>query len=98
MDLLAGANVVWTTTHGPGSGFIQRVITSPYGDIAEDRVVTAVGSYSATAAIQTIPFHRIKVPSNVGQLTAVTRSDGDALFRNRSSSDVFRHGRGWRRA
>ena len=41
MDLLVGANVVWTRTTAPGSGFTQRVITSPDGDIAQDRVVTA---------------------------------------------------------
>src|ERR1700722_9019643 len=42
MDLLVGANVVWTTTTAPGSGFTQRMITSPDGDIAQDRVVTAI--------------------------------------------------------
>ena len=50
-DLLVGANVVWTATSGPGSGFIQRLITSPDGDIAQDRVVTSLGSYSATAPL-----------------------------------------------
>ena len=29
MDLLVGANVVWTGTTAPGSGFTQRLITSP---------------------------------------------------------------------
>ncbi len=51
VDLLVGANVVWTGTTGPGSGFIQRMITTPDSDIAEDRVVTAVGSYSASAPL-----------------------------------------------
>jgi outer membrane biosynthesis protein TonB len=51
MDLLVGANVVWTLTSAPGSGFIQRMITSPDGDIAQDRVVTAAGSYSASATL-----------------------------------------------
>src|SRR3984893_3685195 len=50
-DLLVGANVVWTRTTGPGSGFTQRVITAPDGDIAQDRVVTATGSYSSTAPL-----------------------------------------------
>ena len=48
-DLLVGANLVQTLTTGPGTGFTNRVITSPDGDILEDRVVTATGSYSATA-------------------------------------------------
>ena len=51
MDLLVGANVVWTRTTAPGSGFTQRMITSPDGDIAQDRIVTATGSYSASASL-----------------------------------------------
>ncbi len=50
-DLLVGANTVATGTSGPGSGFTNRVITSPDSDIAEDRVVTTAGSYSATAPL-----------------------------------------------
>jgi len=50
-DLLVGANVVQTSTSGPGTGFTQRLLTSPNGDIAEDRVVTTTGSYSATAPL-----------------------------------------------
>ena len=48
-DLIFGANMVTGTTSGPGTGFTQRVLTSPDSDIAEDRAVTATGSYSATA-------------------------------------------------
>jgi hypothetical protein len=48
-DLIFGANIVETLTTGPGSGFTSRLLTSPDGDIAEDRMVTATGSYSATA-------------------------------------------------
>ena len=50
-DLLVGANLVLTGTTGPGAGFTQRLITNPDGDIAEDRIVTATGSYSASAPI-----------------------------------------------
>ena len=50
-DLIVGANLVLTTTTGPGSGFTSRVITNPDSDIVEDRVVTATGSYSATAPL-----------------------------------------------
>src|SRR5208282_6034165 len=50
-DLIFGANTVATSTSGPGSGFTKRVITSPDEDIAEDRIVSAVGSYSATAPL-----------------------------------------------
>jgi hypothetical protein len=51
MDLPVGANVVWTDTTGPGKGFTKRMITNPDGDIAEDRAVTAAGSYSANPAL-----------------------------------------------
>ena len=41
IDLLFGANIVATLTSGPGSGFTARLLTSPDGDIAEDRTVRA---------------------------------------------------------
>jgi hypothetical protein len=50
-DLIIGADLVQTTTTAAGAGFTTRFITSPDGDIAEDRVVTATGSYTATATI-----------------------------------------------
>jgi chitodextrinase len=50
-DLLIGANIVSTSTAAPGTGFTQRVETNPDGDITEDRVVTATGSYHATATL-----------------------------------------------
>jgi hypothetical protein len=50
-DLLFAANTVATTTNGPGTGFTSRVITTPDSDIAEDKVVTVTGNYSATAPI-----------------------------------------------
>ena len=50
-DLLFGANIVTTTTTGPGTGFTARVITNPDGDIVEDAMMTTTGSYSATAPL-----------------------------------------------
>ncbi len=50
-DLLVGANMVATRTAGAGAGFTSRIITVPDGDIAEDQVVTSVGSYSAVAPL-----------------------------------------------
>jgi hypothetical protein len=50
-DLIFGANVVYTTTTGAGAGFTSRVITVPDSDIAEDRIVSATGSYTATAPL-----------------------------------------------
>jgi fibronectin type 3 domain-containing protein len=50
-DLIFGANMVESYTNGPGSGFTMRISTSPDGDIAEDQMVTATGSYRATAPV-----------------------------------------------
>jgi hypothetical protein len=50
-DLLVAANLVLTTTTGPGPGFTSRMITTPDGDIVEDRVVSVAGSYSASAPL-----------------------------------------------
>src|SRR5438105_2869768 len=52
-DLLVAANTVTTWTTNPGAGWTSRVITSPDGDIAEDRIVSVAGSYSATALLAT---------------------------------------------
>src|SRR5262245_52491767 len=49
--LLVAGNVVETVTTGAGSGFTSRVISSPNGDILEDRVATTAGAYSATAPL-----------------------------------------------
>ena len=49
-DLLFAANMVFTLTGGPGTGFTQRTITGD-GDIVEDRSVAAPGSYSASATL-----------------------------------------------
>ena len=51
LDLLFGANLVQSSTAGPGSGFTSRLLTSPDGDIAEDSMVTSTGSYAATAPL-----------------------------------------------
>jgi hypothetical protein len=50
-ELIFGANMVATETEAAGSGYTSRIIT-PDGDIAEDKVVTATGSYSATATLE----------------------------------------------
>jgi len=52
-ELIFGAGM--TTTHytGAGSGFVSPIITTPDADIAEDRIVTTTGSYSAPALVTT---------------------------------------------
>jgi hypothetical protein len=49
-ELIFGADLTVTATTGAGSGFTSRIITVPDSDIAEDRIVTATGSYAATAS------------------------------------------------
>ena len=50
-DLLFAANTVATWTRGAGSGWTNRVITTPDGDIAEDRTVSTAGSYGSSAPL-----------------------------------------------
>jgi len=50
-DLILGANIVMTTTTGPGNGFTQRLLTSPDGDLVEDDMVMTTGRYTATAPL-----------------------------------------------
>src|SRR6202007_3281366 len=48
--LLVAGNTVGTSTSGPSASFTKRMITDD-GDIAQDRVVTAAGSYSASTLL-----------------------------------------------
>ena len=50
-DLLVGANMVTAETAGAGIDFTERLYSSPDGDIAEDRVVSGAGLYSASAPL-----------------------------------------------
>jgi hypothetical protein len=50
-ELIFGANMVATTTAAAGTGFTRRIITSPDGDLAEDKAVTTAGSNNATATL-----------------------------------------------
>jgi len=59
--LLVAGNTVATTTGSAGTGFTNRVITSPNGDIAEDRIVSAAGSYSATANLDSSGYWVMQV-------------------------------------
>ena len=79
-DLLVGANTVQDYTTGPGSNFTKRIVTSPNGDIAEDRVVAATGSYSASASVagnfgwvaQMVAFRAAATqPAQISKLTFV---------------------------
>src|ERR1022692_4832257 len=72
-ELIFGANTVATSTGAAGSGFTQRIITSPNGDIAEDKVVTTAGSNSATATLTSSgPWVRQMVTFSAGPVPRVS--------------------------
>jgi hypothetical protein len=50
-DLLVGANTVSSLTAGSDTGFVQRMLTNPDGDIVEDQIATKAGSYTASPAL-----------------------------------------------
>ncbi len=99
-DMLFAANTVTTWTTGAGNGWTNRVITSPDGDIAEDRIVSTAGSYSATAPLggagpwvmQMVAFKGMTsapppptAPTNLAATTAGT-SQIDLSWANTSTS------------
>jgi hypothetical protein len=49
--LIVGGSTVARRTVKAGTGFTSRIFTSPNGGVAEDRVVVAPGTYSATAGL-----------------------------------------------
>jgi hypothetical protein len=85
-DLLVAANLVQGLTTAPGSGFTARVITSPDGDLLEDRIVAAAGSYIGTAEItgdawimQTVAFRGISGgTSTAPTITGISPGSGAA--------------------
>ena len=50
-ELVFAAGMTTNRFTAAGAGFTKRVITSPDGDIAEDRRTSAIGSYNATAPL-----------------------------------------------
>jgi hypothetical protein len=50
-DLLVSGNMVYTASVTPGTGFTQRIVTNPDADSAEDRVVSAVGTFNGTESL-----------------------------------------------
>jgi hypothetical protein len=50
-ELIFGTNTVATQNAMAGSGFTTRIITTPDGNLTEDKMVTTAGSNSATATL-----------------------------------------------
>jgi fibronectin type 3 domain-containing protein len=99
--LLVGASLVQTHNTAAGSGFTKRMITNPDGDILEDRIVTAVGSYSAAAPMtsgawimQMVAFRAAstgpdtQAPTVPGALAATATSSQIALTWTASTDNV----------
>jgi hypothetical protein len=68
-DLLFAANYVTSFTSGPGAGFTTRILDGD-GAIVEDRIVSATGTYTATAPMTS--------GSWVMQLVALRAAGGSA--------------------
>src|SRR5262249_1499948 len=83
-DLLVGASTVAGLTSAAGANFTSRIITTPDGDIAEDRIAGAAGSYNATAllggnagwAMQMVAFKPSVSSGGPPLLTGVSPSSG----------------------
>ena len=54
-ELIFGAGTTATSFYAAGAGFTTRIITGD-GDIAEDKVVSSTGSYSATGRTSSAPW------------------------------------------
>jgi hypothetical protein len=50
-ELIFSANMVSSGNLGAGTGYVSRIITTPDSDIAEDKIVSSAGTYSATAPL-----------------------------------------------
>ncbi len=66
-ELVFGANIVATGASSAGTGFTSRLVTGD-GDIVEDNIVSAMGSYNACATLmspgawvmQMATFHQVR--------------------------------------
>ena len=93
-DLLIAGNVVMTYTSEAGSDFVARVVTTPDGDLAADRVVSATGSYGATASLtgagawimQMAAFRAATISDDTQPPSAATRPRRDRRFQQPDQS------------
>ncbi len=84
-ELIFGAGTTATGFYAPGSGFTTRIITGD-GDIAEDKVVSSTGSYSATGQTSNAPWVMQMATFRAGQgggnpaptVSAITPTSGTA--------------------
>ena len=84
--LIFGAGITTGGFSAAGTNFVNRIITTPDLDIAEDRLVTTTGSYSATASLggsaawvmQVATFRAAGGTDTVAPTAAITAPTGGA--------------------
>ena len=83
-DLLFAAGMTTGAFLGAGTGFSSRIITTPDADIAQDRLVSTAGSYSASAPLgassvwlmQVAAFRATAVTDTTAPSVSVTAPSG----------------------
>jgi hypothetical protein len=86
-DLLVSGNMISTLTHGPASGWTLRFVTSPDGDLAEDRIATTAGAYTGSAPLdgagtwvhQTVAFKAAPPDSTPPSVAVTSPTSGAGL-------------------
>ncbi len=86
-DLLVAGNMVSTLSHGPATGWTLRFVTSPDGDLAEDRIATNAGAYTGSAPLdgagtwvmQTVAFKAAPPDTTPPNVTVTAPAPGAAL-------------------
>ena len=72
--LIFGAGITTGGFSAAGTNFTTRIITNPDADIAEDRIVTAAGPYSATAPVNDAWVMQVAAFRAAGAATAAAPS------------------------
>ena len=99
-ELIFGAGMTDAQFTGAGSGFTSRIITTPDADIAEDKIVSSVGNYSAEApapsskSVMQMATFRIApgVVLGVGPSIVTQPSDQTVNAGNNATFSVVTHG------
>jgi len=100
-DLLVGANTVETSTAGADTGYTARMITSPDGDLVQDKVVATNGSYSANPPLNSagswvMQLAAFRAASRPAQAALPSQSVSLAWDRNAATTDTRTNTVGYR--
>ena len=89
--LIFGAGMTTGGFSAAGTNFTTRIITTPDADIAEDRIVTAAGPYSATAPLSGRLGHAGRHLQGRGRRRRRYDTTHGGDHRSRSQRDRLRH-------